>query len=235
MHTVLITGGTGALGAAVTARLIAEGYACIVPYRQAGAARALRELISPQQLTSLLLLEADMTLPEDAARVFEAADAFGELFGLVHLIGGIRGFQAIQDTSVEDWQSLLTLNLTSFFLSARLAMQRFSKARQGRIVSISAMGGVKPSANQAGYGVSKAGVIALTKILADEGRSFGVTSNCIAPGIIRTDANLAWGSETDAASWVTPAHIATCVAQLLGSDAASINGSVIQLFGELNV
>jgi NAD(P)-dependent dehydrogenase (short-subunit alcohol dehydrogenase family) len=235
MKNVLITGGTGGLGGAVTTRLIQEGYRCIVPYRSPEPAQQLRVSIAPQQRDQLFLIEADMTTPEDVERVFEAMQSFGTLYGLAHLIGGIRGFQTIRETPVVDWQELLTMNLTSFFLSVRLAMQVFEQSKEGRIVSISAMGGVKPSANQAGYGVSKAGVIALTKILADEGRAHGVTSNCIAPGIIDTPANRAWGSEADFPSWVKPEEIAGAVVYFLSDKAAAVNGSVLQLFGGLNI
>ena len=234
MKNILITGGSGALGGVVTIRLIREGYRCIVPYRNLEPAQQLRARIAPQQRDQLFLVEADMTLAEDTERVFEAMESFGPLYGLVHLIGGIRGFQAIRDTPVAEWHELLTMNLTSFFLSARLAMQGFERSKEGRIISISAMGGAKPSANQAGYGVSKAGVIALTKILADEGRMHGITSNCIAPGIIDTPANRSWGSEVDFPSWVKPEAIAEAVVYFLSDGAAAVNGSVLQLFGGLN-
>jgi NAD(P)-dependent dehydrogenase (short-subunit alcohol dehydrogenase family) len=235
MDNILVTGGSGALGAVVTTTLIREGYGCIVPYRNIESAQQLRARVVPQQRDQLLLIEANMSIPEDVAQVFEAALSFGELYGLVHLIGGIRGFQPVHATPIEEWNDLMTMNLSSFFLSARLAMAIFERAKRGRIVSISAMGGLKPSANQTGYGVSKAGVIALSKILADEGRAFGVTANCIAPGIIRTPANLSWGSVSETASWVSPEEIAAAVVYFLCSEAASVNGSVLQLFGGLNV
>jgi NAD(P)-dependent dehydrogenase (short-subunit alcohol dehydrogenase family) len=83
--------------------------------------------------------------------------------------------------------------------------------------------------------VSKAGVSALTKILADEGRAFGVTANCILPSIIKTDANLAWGSEDDAETWISPEEIAASVCYLLSSKASGVNGSDIRLFGGMNI
>ena len=231
MDTAVVTGGTGALGRVVTTRLIAHGYRCIVPYATLEEAQELRASLVPQLREQLVLLEADM-LDEDAVEhVFDAADSFGAPYALVHLIGGVRGFQPVSETNTADWDFLMQLNLRSFFLSSRSAMRRFEKRSRGRIVSIGAMASVRPAANQAGYGVAKAAVAALTRILADEGRSSGITANCIAPSVLRTDTNLAWGSKEDAVRWVTPEQIAATIAYLLSEDAASITGTVIQAFG----
>jgi NAD(P)-dependent dehydrogenase (short-subunit alcohol dehydrogenase family) len=235
MKSILVTGGTGGLGSVVTRRLIGEGYRCIVPYRNEKEAQELRSQFAPQQRDQLFLLEADLMEDSEIARVFDAATTQGELYGFVHLLGGIRGFQSIADTSIEDWDFLINLNLRPLFLFSRLIMRHFSERGGGRIVTIGAMAAVKPAANQAGYGVSKAGVSALTKILADEGRAFGVTANCILPSVIKTVANLSWGAEAEIAKWVTPEEIAGTIAFLLAEESSGINGSDIRLFGKLNV
>ncbi len=235
MKSVLITGGTGALGSIVTRRLIDEGYRCVVPYRSEKEAQELRALIAPQQRDQLFLLEADLLAEGEPQRVFDAAATQSELYGFVHLLGGIRGFQSIADTPVEDWDFLMNLNLRPLFLFSRLIMRHFQEHGGGRIVTIGAMAAVKPSATQAGYGVSKAGVAALTKILADEGRAFGVTANCILPSVIKTGANLSWGTEEDIPEWVTPEEIAATIAFLLAPEASGVNGSDIRLFGKLNI
>lgn len=235
MKTVLITGGTGGLGSAVTLRLIADGYRCVVPYRTVEEAQKLRAHIAPQQRDQLLLIEADLMKDEEVQRVVDTATAQKDLYGFVHLLGGIRGFQAIDETSVEDWDFLLNLNLRSLFLFSRLVMKEFRARENGRVVTIGAMASVKPAASQAGYGVAKAGVSALTKILADEGRDFGVTANCILPSVIKTDANLEWGSEEDVPKWVTPEQIAATISHLLSENASGVNGSDIRLFGQLNI
>jgi len=235
MKSILIPGGTGGLGGSVTLRLIHEGYHCIVPYRSTEEAQHLRARLAPQQRDQLLLLEADMSDQAEVGRVFDVAASHTGLYGLVHLVGGIRGFQSIAETSVEDWDDLLNLNLRTLFLSSRLAMKTFTQQGQGRIVTIGAMASAKPAAEQAGYGVAKAGVAALTKILADEGRAFGVTANCILPGIIVTKANLAWGSPEEIPKWTTPEQIAAAVAYLLSDAASAVNGTDMQLFGGLNI
>ncbi len=235
MKTILIPGGTGALGSVVTLKLIAEGYRCVIPYRAVEEAQQLRAKIAPQQRDQMLLVEADMLDEADVARVFDIAASDHDLYALVHLLGGIRGFQPVAETSIDDWDFLINLNLRSLFLTSRLAMKEFRERGRGRIVTIGAMASAKPSANQAGYGVAKAGVAALTKILADEGRASGVAANCILPGIIVTDANLAWGAPEEIPRWTPPADIAGAVSYLLSDAAASVNGSEMRLFGGLNI
>ncbi len=235
MKSILIPGGTGGLGGAVTLRLILDGYHCVVPYNSTEEAQKLRAHLAPQQRDQLLLLEADMLDETEVARVFDVATSQYELYGIVHLLGGIRGFQPIDDTPVEDWDFLQNLNLRSLFLVCRLAMKTFRLRQRGRIVAIGAMASVKPQAKQAGYGVAKAGVSALTKILADEGREFGVTANCILPGIIVTPANLEWGSPDEIPAWTRPEQIAGAVAYLLSDEASAVNGTDMRLFGGLNI
>ncbi|MCB2203414.1 SDR family oxidoreductase [bacterium] len=235
MKTVLIPGGSGALGTVVTLRLINDGYRCAVTYRSVEEAQKLRAHIAPQQRDQLLLLEADLMKDEEVERVVETAAEQSELYALVHILGGIRGFQSIEETTIEDWDFLLNLNLRSLFLFSRLVMKELHARGTGRIVTMGAMASVKPAASQAGYGVAKAGVSALTKILADEGRHFGVTANCILPSIIRTPANEEWGGEDDIPDWVTPDEIASTISYLLSSEADGVNGSDLRLFGKLNI
>jgi NAD(P)-dependent dehydrogenase (short-subunit alcohol dehydrogenase family) len=235
MKSILLPGGTGALGSVVVQRLVSEGYRCVVPYHSVEEAQKLRTQFAPQQRDQLLLLEADMLDEHAVAHVFETASGSGGLYGLVHLLGGIRGFQPVAEASIEDWDFLLNLNLRSLFLTARLAMKEFAGKGAGRIVTIGAMASVKPAASQAGYGVAKAGVSALTKILADEGRGSGITANCILPGIIMTEANLSWGAPEDIPKWTPPSDIAAAVSYLLSEAAASVNGSDVRLFGGLNI
>lgn len=235
MNSVLLPGGSGGLGRVVTLRLIGEGYHCVVPYRNIEEAQQLRAQLAPQQRDQLLLVEADVVDEAEVERVFGIATAQHRFHALVHLLGGIRGWQEVADTGIEDWDALMGLNLRSLFLFARRAATVFRQQGGGRIVTIGAMASAKPSARQAAYGVSKAGVSALTKILADEGRAYGMTANCILPGIIDTEANRSWGAPEDVPRWTPPAHIAGLVAWLLGEDAASVNGSDIQAFGGLNI
>lgn len=235
MNTVLLTGGTGALGAVVAPRLVADGYRLIVPYISEKEAIRFRASAAPDVIEPTTFIRADMLNQDEVERVFASFPSGHRLYSLVHLLGGVRSFKPVAETTPEDWDELMRLNLRSLFLAARLAMRVFQENGGGRIVTVGAMAGIKPSATQSAYGVSKAGVIALTGILADEGRSHGVTVNCVAPSIIRTAANLEWGSEAEAKDWVTPEEIAATISFLLSPAAAGVNGTVIRAFGALNI
>lgn len=233
MRTVIITGGTGALGSVVTARLLSEGWRCLVTYRSESEAEQLIASLQPKG-DQLQLHPVDVTDEHSVTDFFQSLGE-REIDALIHLVGGVKSFQRVSETSTADWDFLLSLNLRSFFLVAREAMKRFERQRSGRIVAIGSMASIKPSANQHAYGVAKAGVAALTKILADEGRSFGIRVNCIAPSTIDTPANREWANEDEAARWVTPVEIASTLSYLLSPEASGVNGSVIQLFGDQNI
>lgn len=233
MRTVIITGGTGALGSIVTGRLLSEGWHCLVTYRSESEAEQLIASLQPKE-GQLQLHRIDVTDEHSVTDFFQSLGE-REIDALIHLVGGVKSFQRVSETSTADWDFLLSLNLRSFFLVAREAMKRFERQRSGRIVAIGSMASIKPSAKQHAYGVAKAGVSALTKILADEGRSFGIRVNCIAPSTIDTPANREWANENEVARWVTPEEIASTLSYLLSPEASGVNGSVIQLFGEQNI
>jgi NAD(P)-dependent dehydrogenase (short-subunit alcohol dehydrogenase family) len=231
MKTLIITGGTGALGAVVTQQLIENSYKCVVPYRKESEAQALRNSISPDKRDQLLLLEANLLGDAEVERVVTTANDFGDFYGLVHLLGGIKSFDTIAETDIADFDFLMNINLRSMFVFSKHVMRILTEKEYGRIIGIASMQGLKPAATHGGYGVAKAGLIALTKILADEGREFGITANAIAPSVIRTAANLEWGSEEEAKTWVTPEEIAANILHLLSAEAASVNGNVLKVFG----
>jgi NAD(P)-dependent dehydrogenase (short-subunit alcohol dehydrogenase family) len=235
MNTLIITGGTGGLGSAVTKKLIENGYNCVVPYRNEKEAQDLRASLAPDKRDQLLLMEADLMKDESAEHIVEASMHHGDVYGLVHLLGGFKPPAPIAEYEVRDWDFMMNLNLRSYYIFSRLVMQKLQERGEGRIIGIAAMQALKPGAKHGAYGVSKAGVVALTKILADEGREFGVTANAIAPSVIKTDANMEWGSEEDAKNWVTPAEIADTIAWLLSAEARSVNGSVVQAFGKMGL
>lgn len=227
---ILVTGGTGGLGAIVTRGLLDLGYQCVVPYRSETEAEKLLSSLSPSGKERLQLRVVDALHEEGVQTVFKAVDACeARFYALVHLLGGIKPLQEISKTMVEDWDFVHALNVRSYFLFAREAMKRFEKYQEGRIVSIGAKSALQPSAKQSTYGLAKSAVIMLTKIIAEEGKRMGVTANCIAPGIIATPANLEWGSEAEMNSWVTPQEIAEKIFFLISPAAGSVTGSVVEM------
>jgi NAD(P)-dependent dehydrogenase (short-subunit alcohol dehydrogenase family) len=206
--TVVITGGTGDLGAIVVDRLAHE-WRCVVLFRGAR-----------QPPSGVEGVEADLM---DERSVQRAFDTTGEIYALVHLAGGFAS-GAVDRTSAQTWARMLELNTTAAFTAIRTALPHLT--RPGRIVAVSAEGSLARGTGMAAYTVSKVALNALIEIVAAEHRGSGLTANAVLPGAMDTPANLA-GS--DAATLVRRERVAETIAFLLSEGAGSITGALIPL------
>ncbi len=234
-RVVVITGGAGGLGTAVTQRFLAAGDAVRVVDQSADAIARLRTQVGA---LAVRLEASTVDLGDEAlvdAFVAGVAARDGKIDALVHLVGGIRKRAETADTTLDDWEGVMALNLRTTFITTRAAMRVMRTQQHGSIVTMGAMTALKPEAGRSAYVASKAGVIALTKVLADEGRAYGVNANCIAPSVIRTEANLSWATGNEADGWVAPADLAETIYFLTTDAARHINGTVVQATGKLGV
>jgi len=143
--------------------------------------------------------------------------------------------------SEDDWQDVLSVNLSSVYLCTKAAMRSMIKARWGRIVSISSVSGIAGNAGQANYAASKAGIIGFTKSIAKEVGSRGITANVVAPGFIHTDMTDELGERVqEAAAKSTavgrmgrPTEVASAVDFLVTDTASYITGQVVVVDGGL--
>jgi NAD(P)-dependent dehydrogenase (short-subunit alcohol dehydrogenase family) len=197
MRTVAITGGTGGLGTAVVERLSSE-FRCVV----------------------LGHSQVDVTSEESVRNAF--AD-LGELYGLVHLVGGFAP-GTLTDTSLETWTRMLSLNLTAAFLVMREALPRLT--HPGRIVAVSSLATLTPSAGSVAYAVSKSALNTLVQSVAADQRGTGVTVNAVLPDSMATPAML---KEMDASKLVPLERVAETIAFLLSDGAAGITGTLIPI------
>jgi len=152
---------------------------------------------------------------------------------LLNVDGGWSGGKPVGETSVEDWDRLVALNLRSAFLLSRAVLPGMLEAGWGRVVHISSKTAVEPRAKQASYAVSKMGLVTLTEVIAAEVKGSGVTANVILPSIIDTPANRESMPKADPAKWVKPEHIAATMRFLCSEEAASINGAHIPIYGAI--
>lgn len=229
-RVAVITGGVGALGRVIVGEFLRGGYAVAIPYH-AGPGSGTATLPFEND-PGVMLRPADLRSETDVDRFIRSvAGELGPVHSLVHTAGGYAGGSPVEELPTEEWEGMITMNLTTCFLMCRAALRQMRAAKSGRIVTIAAMPAVVPSARKAAYAVSKRGVASLTEQIAEETRGSGITANAIAPSIILTEANLRAMPGADSGQWVTPEEIARLAFFLCSDDARSISGNVVRIFG----
>jgi NAD(P)-dependent dehydrogenase (short-subunit alcohol dehydrogenase family) len=231
-RSVLITGGTGALGSAVAERFVADGHHVAATYLDEEERDALVAELG-RRADHLLAVSADVTdgeaLQELVTRVTQAQ---GPVEVFVHLVGGWQGGEPVQKHSIETWNEMIRLNLLSAFLCCRAVLPAMLEGGWGRIVLTSARTAREgPREGQAGYAVAKAGVAILAETIAEETRGTGVTANVIAPSIVDTPANRKAMPTEDPSRWVTPEQVAGVIAFLGSEDAGVLRGAWLPVYG----
>jgi 3-oxoacyl-[acyl-carrier protein] reductase len=180
--TALVTGATGGIGAAIAKALHKAGATVAISGTRQPALDALKAELGERVHT----IACNLGDPADVEKLVPAAEAaMGGLDILVNNAGVTRDGLAMRMKD-EDWQSVIDINLTSNFRLSRAAMKGMMKKRQGRIINVTSIVGVTGNPGQANYVASKAGLIGLTKSLAQELATRNVTVNCVAPGFIAT-------------------------------------------------
>ena len=178
----LITGATGGIGAAIAKALHANGAIVALSGTRAGVLEEVRAGLGGRAHA----VACNLSDPDDIEKLIPAAqDAMDGLDILVNNAGITRDNLAMR-MRAEDWQAVLDVNLTAAFTLTRNCMRTMMKQRWGRVINITSIVGVTGNAGQANYAASKAGLIGMSKSLAQEVASRNITVNCIAPGFIAT-------------------------------------------------
>ena len=233
--TALVTGASGGIGGAIARALHGAGAAVgLSGTRQAPLDALAAELgprahVLPCNLSDAGAVDA---LPK------QAAEAMGGVDILVNNAGITRD-QVFMRMSDDDWQAVIDINLTATMRLCRGVMRPMMKARWGRIVNISSIVGATGNPGQANYAASKAGMVGMTKSIAYEVASRGITANCIAPGFIATamtdklsaDQKAKIDSQIPAARMGTPEEIAAAALYLASPEAAYVTGTTLHVNG----
>jgi len=178
----LVTGATGGIGAAIAKALHGNGAIVALSGTRAGVLEEVRSGLGERAYA----VTCNLSDPDDIEKLIPAAqDAMDGLDILVNNAGITRDNLAMRMKD-EDWQAVLDVNLTAAFTLTRNCMRTMMKQRWGRVINITSIVGVTGNAGQANYAASKAGLIGMSKSLAQEVASRNITVNCIAPGFIAT-------------------------------------------------
>ena len=226
---VLITGGTGGLGSGVTAIALRQGAILTIPYVSAHEVERLKATLTPADLARVQFVPADLS---DEASVISLIERHPRLDATIHLVGGFA-MGATPDFSYADWRQQIELNLNTTFLVCKHSLGKMLKQNYGRIVTVGSRGAEQPSGQLAAYVAAKAGVVALTKAIADETKGTGVTANVVLPSVIDTPGNRAAMGDADADRWVKPESLGEVICFLASAAAKDVRGAAIPVYGNI--
>lgn len=228
---MLVAGGTGALGRAVTRAFLDEGATVIVTYRTPQEFAALTQQ-SAHQAARLQGVLADVTDDAAARALVEGiVQSHGRLDALVNAVGGYAGGAPLWQLDAAAFERMLALNLRSGYALARAAVPVMRERGSGAIVNVAAKAGVQPSGQAAVYSASKAAALALMEALAAEVAGTGIRVNSVLPSIIDTEANRRAMPDADFARWPSAEDIARVVLFLCSNEARVIHGAAIPVYG----
>jgi 3-oxoacyl-[acyl-carrier protein] reductase len=233
--TALVTGASGGIGAAIASALHGAGATValsgtrVEPLEALAATLGERVHVLPCNLSDA---EAVTALPK------QAAEAMGSVDILVNNAGITRD-NLFMRMSEEEWADVIEVNLTATMRLCKGVVRGMMKARWGRIVNISSVVGATGNPGQANYAASKGGMVAMSKAIAYEVASRGITVNCVAPGFIETamtdklndEQKAAILGQVPAGRMGTPAEIAAAVLYLASPEAAYVTGTTLHVNG----
>lgn len=230
----LVTGASGAIGAAIARILAAQGARVALSGTRVDALDALAATIP-----DAVVAPGDLGTPDGPDAMFAAAEtALGEIDILINNAGLTRDTLAMR-MSDEMWQKVIDVDLTAAFKLSRVALRGMMRRRWGRVISITSIVGVTGNAGQANYAAAKAGLIGMSKALAQEIAPRNVTVNCVAPGFVVSPMTQALAQEQKdklaaripAARLGTPEDIGAAVAFLAAPEAGYITGQTLHVNG----
>jgi NAD(P)-dependent dehydrogenase (short-subunit alcohol dehydrogenase family) len=225
---VVVTGGTGALGAAVVGALIEAGAVCTVPWLHEQEVERF-----PYRDHKQVKLSGPLDLTDEAA-LRRFYDSIPDLWASIHIAGGFA-MSSVAKTDKAALMHLLDMNLVSCFLSCSAAINAIARSgKGGRIVNVAARHGLewRGGAGLVAYTASKAAVAALTVALSEEVAKEGILVNAVAPSIMDTPANRAAMPKADYAAWPKVEEVAATILFLASPENRVTRGAVVPVYGK---
>ncbi len=225
---VLVTGGTGALGRAITAAFIASDAKVVSSYV---IDREIEQL-KKESKAVVELIKTDVTKEEEVEKlVLSVISKYGRIDVLVNVVGGYLGGKSVSELDEKEWNLMMTMNLKSAFLISKHVIPQMVSSKYGKIMHVSSRTGLKSSGYDSAYAASKSGLIRLVESLSEEVKDSNINVNCIMPSTIDTEANRRAMPTADHSKWVKPQDLANVVLFLCSDEANVITGAAIPTYG----
>jgi NAD(P)-dependent dehydrogenase (short-subunit alcohol dehydrogenase family) len=228
---VVVAGGTGGLGSAVSRAFLEENARVVVTYRKEEEFAALKQAAGAKAV----VLEGVVVDVTDVAATSEfiggVLSRHGTVDALVNTVGGYAGGVKLWELETKVFDAMLSLNLRSGYALARAVVPAMLKQKHGSIVNVAAKAAFDHGAGASAYAASKAAVVAMMDSLAADVKGTGVRVNSILPSIIDTAANRQAMPNADFASWPKPEEIAQVILFLCSDKAGVVHGAAVPVYG----
>lgn len=236
---VIVTGGTKGIGKCLVKKFLEQGAKVITNY-------AHNELDAENMKESLKeygdrfsIYKASVTNPLDVQKMVEDIIQKYRKIDILVNNAGVEVSKLLMQITTEEWSRVIDTNLTGTFICSKTVLPKMISKKYGRIINISSVAGNNGNVGQAAYSASKAGINALTKVLAKESARFGITVNAVAPGFIKTDMAVGFESEykdrIPLKRFGDISEVANLVLYLASDDTAYITGSISVIDGGLTL
>jgi len=235
---IVVTGGTGALGSAVSELFVKHSpRVIIITYRsepeRVKTEKRLKSKISEhdtEKIGTIIEFARVDLFNEDEIRnlVNKIINNFGQIHVLANIVGGYFGGKPVDETAEEEWDRMMDMNLKSAFFISKHILESMKRHQFGKIVHVASASGEKAIGRDSGYAASKAGLIRLVESIKEEVKEFKININCVLPTIIDTAPNRTAMPSADFSKWVKPDDIARLIVFLCSEDSKVLNGDAIK-------
>lgn len=233
--TVLITGGSRGIGAAIAQRFAAEGLNIVIHYRESHEAANETARACMRFGANVMTISADLRSREQLLRMKEKLEVHDMLPDILVNNGGISHYGMLMDVTEQEWDDVMAVNLKGMFLCSQIFMPNMIANRFGRIINVSSIWGIAGASCEVLYSTTKGGMNAFTKALAKELAPSGVTVNAVAPGAVDTRMMSSFNEEEKAAleqeiplgRFGQPDEVASLVYFLSLPESSYITGQII--------
>lgn len=227
---VLVTGGAGNLGQTVTRLFLQAGARVAVPFYKTDQPSGL-DPMKGEFGDRLHAFALDLTTERGAEQAIRVVVEWGKtLSSIVHLVGGYTGGTKIAETTLDVWKRMVDLNMTSAFLIAHFGVPKLVASGGGSIVFVSSRAAFEDRSKRGAYSATKAGLVSLSKAVAEEYGDDGVRANVVVPDTIDTEDNRRSMPDADHTRWIQPESIAEVIFYLASDKSRAINGAAVPVY-----